>query len=146
MPPVRKYRVRDCSSSNAQTRMFAFPQDPHLAKKWKDNIGVTPADGHFAFTNAFICEHHFEEEAVGPKLLKRNAVPTLHLGADARGCPFCNLPLSVNHLLSSCSTLQSQRHHYFKNADPIQLLKDPTDDNITRIYKYLKDSDLLRRI
>lgn len=61
-------------------------------------------------------------------------------------CPFCNSTLSINHILSSCPNLASTKHHYFRNIDPLEILKNPTEANISILYNYLKDTDLLRRI
>ncbi|XP_039969668.1 uncharacterized protein LOC120781512 [Bactrocera tryoni] len=79
MPKVRKCRVRGCeSTSGGVLRLFSFPNECELAEKWKENLKISPTD-HVPASNSFICEKHFQKEAIGPKMLKRNAVPTLHL-------------------------------------------------------------------
>ena len=80
MPKIRKCRVRGCeSTSGGVLRLFGFPNERELAEKWKENLKISPSD-HFPTTFSFICEKHFEKEAIGQKKLKKCAVPTLKLG------------------------------------------------------------------
>ncbi|XP_017474955.1 PREDICTED: uncharacterized protein LOC108365438 [Rhagoletis zephyria] len=78
MPAIRKCRVRGCVNSSSSHKMFGFPQERQLAKKWKENMGLTLLDD-LPRTNAYLCDVHFEKEAVGTKLLRKDAVPTLHM-------------------------------------------------------------------
>ncbi|XP_039968143.1 uncharacterized protein LOC120779849 [Bactrocera tryoni] len=76
MPKIRKCRVRGCESTNGGVlRLFSFPSEWELAEKWKENLKISPID-YFPATNSFICDKPFEKEAIGPKRLKVNAVPT----------------------------------------------------------------------
>uniref|UniRef100_A0A0A1X925 Ribonuclease H n=1 Tax=Zeugodacus cucurbitae TaxID=28588 RepID=A0A0A1X925_ZEUCU len=67
-------------------------------------------------------------------------------GSRISQCPFCESTVSVLHLLVFCPALDSLRLINFNNDDPIQLLMNPTISNISKIYNYLKDTDLLRCI
>ncbi|XP_049316664.1 uncharacterized protein LOC125779375 [Bactrocera dorsalis] len=79
MPKIRKCRVRGCgSTSEGVFRLFCFPNEWVLAEKWKENLKISPTD-HFAATNSFVCEKHFQKEAIGARRLKKDAVPTLEL-------------------------------------------------------------------
>uniref|UniRef100_A0A0K8U6S8 RNA-directed DNA polymerase from mobile element jockey n=1 Tax=Bactrocera latifrons TaxID=174628 RepID=A0A0K8U6S8_BACLA len=67
-------------------------------------------------------------------------------GTQINQCPFCDSDLNLLHLLQHCPALQTHRLSNFNNTDPIILLMDPSSNNISKIYNFLKDSDLLRRI
>ncbi|XP_054745766.1 uncharacterized protein LOC129250148 [Anastrepha obliqua] len=79
MPKVRKCVVRGCSEKNKQ--MFLLPRDKGVAQKWLENLRLEPTARCTPYTT-FVCRNHFEDYAVGKKLLKRNAVPTINLGFD----------------------------------------------------------------
>ncbi|XP_017465627.1 PREDICTED: RNA-directed DNA polymerase from mobile element jockey-like [Rhagoletis zephyria] len=67
-------------------------------------------------------------------------------GTQPNLCPFCDAPVSVLHLLVFCPELEVHRRRNFNHTDPLQLLMNPSHGNVSKIYKFLKDSDLLRRI
>ncbi|XP_053966490.1 uncharacterized protein LOC128868431 isoform X1 [Anastrepha ludens] len=78
MPKKKKCRVRNCKND---ARFFAFPKNPVMVKIWRENLGIQPGQ-NLPEQNSFVCIQHFEEYAVGSKLLKRGAIPTLKLGYD----------------------------------------------------------------
>ena len=50
-------------------------------------------------------------------------------------CHFCGESLFIKHMLEDCNQYQGVRQSVFAGKSPLQLLEDPTRDNIESIYK-----------
>ena len=50
----------------------------------------------------------------------------------------CNEPLTIRHILYNCPAFNQYRIHLFNLNNPINILKDPSIDNINAIYKFIK--------
>ncbi|XP_053968568.1 uncharacterized protein LOC128869998 [Anastrepha ludens] len=96
MPKVRKCVVRGCSEKNKQ--MFLLPRDKAVAQKWLENLRLEPTARCTPYTT-FVCRNHFEDYAVGKKLLKRNAVPTINLGFD-------DVPNAMEKKINRCCCIE----------------------------------------
>ena len=58
-------------------------------------------------------------------------------------CQFCNSSiLTINHLLATCPSLSQLRSSIFHPAPVIELLTNPTVNNITKIYNFIKTLNL----
>ncbi|XP_053959856.1 uncharacterized protein LOC128864285 [Anastrepha ludens] len=80
MPKATRCRARGCLS-DVNVRYFSFPKNARLLQLWRDNLRIPPST-HMPVHNAFLCIKHFEDNAVGPKYLKKGAIPTRNLGYD----------------------------------------------------------------
>ncbi|CAD7012544.1 uncharacterized protein LOC101452391 [Ceratitis capitata] len=81
MPGDRKCIVPKCGHSKYNTpdmKLYGFPKDPKLKLKWMENIKVKRLFNRYSY----VCGIHFEEKVRCEARLKKNAVPTLHLGYD----------------------------------------------------------------
>ena len=50
----------------------------------------------------------------------------------------CNEPLTIRHILCNCPAFNQCRIQLFNSNNPINILKDPSIDNINAIYKFIK--------
>lgn len=54
-------------------------------------------------------------------------------------CMFCNISvLTINHILLHCPALLSARDQCFEDKNPIDLLSNPTENNVKTICSFLK--------
>lgn len=60
----------------------------------------------------------------------------------------CNIiyPTNPSHMLLDCALYHNQRQLILKSQDPIQLLADPSEENISTIINYLKSTNLYNLI
>lgn len=83
---IRTCCISSCGQqANALTRLFRFPSSETALLKWLVNTQQQPR-----FVDAqhlFVCQEHFEPEAICKKLLRSWAVPTLKLGHDGHIIP-----------------------------------------------------------
>ncbi|XP_028897912.2 uncharacterized protein LOC105214929 [Zeugodacus cucurbitae] len=117
MPKIRKCRVRDCESTSGVLRLFRFPNERELAAKWKENLQILPTD-HFSASNTFICEKHFAKEAIGQRMLRKNAIPTLCLGIE--GSPaqqYVAAKLYRSCCVSNCTGWESRKLFEFPKTE-----------------------------
>ncbi|CAD7012546.1 unnamed protein product [Ceratitis capitata] len=81
MANERKCCVPKCgrtSHKNPELRFFGIPKDPELRPKWMENLKIK----RLYYKITYVCSIHFEDEARNKHRLKKNAIPTLHLGYD----------------------------------------------------------------
>lgn len=62
-------------------------------------------------------------------------------------CQFCRkTPVTIRHILDECELFANARKQIFGCIPPSGLLKDYSPVNVTKIFQYLKNTDLLRLI
>ena len=70
--------VKECEQIKAELRVFGFPKEEDLRKKWIQNCGFD--EKTFNYNNTFLCDKHFEQQCFGRYRLLLGSVPTLNLG------------------------------------------------------------------
>ena len=58
-------------------------------------------------------------------------------------CHFCGESLSIRHILEDCNQYQEVRRYVFGGKSPLQLLENPTRDNIKIICKYITLNEII---
>ena len=81
-PQIPKCAVANCNSDKTSDdesiKLFNFPTDENLLKKWCDNLKMS----HRLTPLQKICSLHFEKSCLGSCRIRSWAIPTLNLGHD----------------------------------------------------------------
>ncbi|XP_046811890.1 uncharacterized protein LOC111688201 [Lucilia cuprina] len=81
-PQIVKCAVKNCSyqksAEDDSIKLFNFPCDDKLLKKWCDNLKMS----HHFTPLLKICSLHFEKQCFGSCRIRSWAIPTLNLGHD----------------------------------------------------------------
>ena len=74
---VRKCCVNECIGTNESGNMFRFPSQKSICDQWIEAFGF---QANFETKDKFVCKKHFEKRLIQKQKLKKNSVPSLHLG------------------------------------------------------------------
>lgn len=105
------------SNINIQNNPPRYPTD---IDKEKIKIFSRLRLGHTSFSHEWI--------------LKKHATPPT--------CHVCNCTLTIKHILDECLSFQNHRNQQFGNNSAVELLKEPSIQNINQIYYFIKKTKL----
>lgn len=123
---------------NSQVRLFRFPPSETMLLKWLVNTQQKPrlADPQ----HLFVCQDHFESEAICKKQLSSWAVPTLKLGHDGHIIPNAKHNGNIADTHENRHTLQFIWANYCSVLDCFE----PRSEQL-RLFAYPTDRPTIRK-
>ncbi|XP_033249812.1 uncharacterized protein LOC108162515 isoform X2 [Drosophila miranda] len=130
--------VSECGEYARSQRLYRFPTAEPALLKWLVNTQQKP--GLVDIQNLFVCQLHFEADAINQTQLRSWAVPTLRLGHDGHVIP------NARHNGNIANSQETEQAMEFIRANYCAVLScfQPKGDGV-RFYKYPSDIAMARR-
>ncbi|KAH8376810.1 hypothetical protein KR093_001449 [Drosophila rubida] len=142
--PSPRGKLRFCcipsclQQATSQTRLFRFPSAETTLLKWLVNTQQQPR--LVDTQQLFICQDHFEAEAICKKQLRSWAVPTLKLGHDGHVIPNARHNGNIADSQENRQTLQ----YIWENYCSVLSCFQPRSEQL-RLYAYPTDRPTIRK-